>query len=257
MYVCIYTYNIMIWYIISWTWQVQWQEPSWAKLAREEVLIFFKIFYTAHVVEEFLEHPEAQGYNSQTPAVAPEPSSGGAWIWWSNERSLGETTPGPWRKDLEFMSAWKENRSVFECLKHCYENSLALTSGSWLFCVWSVALYTAAHLPELALVPTKTTCPLVLRQLTLKLQFFGVNRLGTACPVFTVQVLKALPVSLTQESHHSILFVKDGLCFTLIDLFLGNLLRTLLMHKLHGMLFFVVRMYLSCTQRGIISHSII
>jgi len=75
--------------------------------------------------------------------------------------------------------------------------------------------------------------------------------------VFTVQVLKALPVSLTQESYHSILFVKDGLCFTLIDVFLGKLLRTLLMHKLHGMLFFVVRMYLSCTQRGIISHSII
>ena len=38
-----------------------------------------KILHTAHVVEQFLEHPEAQGYNSQTPApVAPEPSSGGA-----------------------------------------------------------------------------------------------------------------------------------------------------------------------------------
>ena len=53
------------------------------------------------------------------------------------------------------------------------------------------------------------------------------------------------------------LYIKDGLCFNLIDLFLGNLLRTLLMRKLHGMLFFAVRMYLSCTQRGNISHSII
>ena len=77
MYVYTYVYDNMI--IISFVelGRFNGKNPVGQSLLERRCFSFFS--KSAHVVEEFLEHPEAQGYNSQTPApVAPEPSSGGA-----------------------------------------------------------------------------------------------------------------------------------------------------------------------------------